>query len=82
MFMMPMPPTSREMAATAASSTVNVLEVLVAAVSSDCWLSTRNGRLATVVSLAEARMLSTSDCARLSVEADLPCTISWLNDCE
>ena len=56
--------------------------MLVAAVSSVCWLSTRNGRFATVVSFADASTLSTSDWARFSVDADLPCTISWLNDCE
>ena len=34
------------------------------------------------MSFADASTLSTSDWARFSVDADLPCTISWLNDCE
>ena len=38
MFMTPIPPTSSEMAAMPASSTVSVLSTEVAVDSSDCWL--------------------------------------------
>ena len=52
MLVMPMPPTSRLMPATAPSSTVNVLAVSVRVDSSSAWLRIRNGSLAVFVTLS------------------------------
>jgi hypothetical protein len=81
-FITPIPPTKREIAATAPSRTVRVEVVDLAVLSSVAWLITLNGRSATVVLLFAARMLSTSLSARSRVDDDLPWTISSLNDCE
>ena len=72
MFITPIPPTSSEIAATAPSSVVNVLDVDCAVVSSVPSLMTENGRSATVVSACAARMSSTSVAALSSVAGGLP----------
>ena len=49
MFITPIPPTNREIAATVASSTVNVCVVELLVWSSDAWLSTRKVALPPLV---------------------------------
>src|SRR5664279_1678003 len=82
MFMTPIAPTSSETAATQPSRAVNVFELDVAVDRRLAWLSTENGRFATVVLFWAARMLSTSLWARVSVADDFPCTSNWENDCD
>ena len=64
MFMIPMPPTSRLMAATAPSRTVKVWLVDALVASRESSLIRVKGRLATLVWLADARM-SDASCSAL-----------------
>ena len=65
MFMMPMPPTSSEMAAMLPSKVVKVLEVEVTLLRMSAWLRTRKSLSAPAASLCRDRMIAvTCACAR------------------
>ncbi len=81
MLVMPIPPTSSEIAATAPSSTVNVLPVLSRAVSSEVWLLIRKSSLvASLRAWVPIRTWVISAWAAVVVSAEVACTRIWLTE--